>query len=83
MIAPAHQTKLGLRFCNALRLKCAENWLALGHAEEAIYEWNLIPRYARKHPEVIRVKEQITAFPDEAVEAWLAISEFKTARKGA
>ena len=81
MTASAIRAKPVLRFCNALRLKRAEYWLALGNAEEAICEVTAIPAYARNHPEVIRVKQMISAFPDEAVQVWLAVPKLRLTGK--
>lgn len=50
-------------FRHALRVRMAENYLALGWVEEAVREFNLLPRYARRHPEAAQVLEKIEAFP--------------------
>ncbi len=55
------QRRLGFR--HALRVRMAEHYLALGWVEEAVRELNLLPRYARRHPEAVHVLELIQAFP--------------------
>lgn len=50
-----------LRFRNALRLKMAEYWLALGQAEDAWRELNRLPEDALSHPDVQRLREQINS----------------------
>ncbi len=48
-----------LKFRNAIRLKMAEYWLALGKTEEALQELARIPLNERKHPEFERVRERL------------------------
>lgn len=61
-----------MRFHNALRLKMAENWLALGQVEEALHELGSLSFAERKHPEVQRLLRKISFFPSHVVEAWIA-----------
>ncbi len=57
------RTNRPLRFRNALRLKMAEYWLALGQTEDAWRELSRLPLYTRTHPEVQRVRRQFLSLP--------------------
>jgi hypothetical protein len=50
-----------LNFRHALRLKMAEYWLRLGDAEVAWREVNQLPEAAMSHPDVQRVRAQISS----------------------
>ncbi len=50
-----------LRFRNALRLKMAEYWLRLGQADIAWRELNRLPETALTHPDVQRLRAQISS----------------------
>jgi hypothetical protein len=55
--APRRKHRLGIR--NAMHLRSAEYWLALGEIHEALLEIEKIQRCLRKHPEVIQVAQKI------------------------
>jgi hypothetical protein len=50
-----------LNFHYALRLKMAEYWLRLGETDVAWHEVNLLPAGVMGHPEVRRVREEVSA----------------------
>ena len=52
-----------LSFRDALLIKCAEGWLALGIAEEAFREIRKLKIRAALHPDAVRVFQQLQHIP--------------------
>ena len=55
----AKQSRRSLKFRDAIRLRSAQIWLALGIVEEAERELRMLKRSASLHPEALKVFQQL------------------------